>query len=98
MFLEDDVLSYFQVPKFWKTVQQNFFEIDFKKVRIFLKILEIEKFRKSWISIENFRKSKIFEILIFEKISIEIQLFWKFSISNFFRPQKYSKLFFFDQV
>ena len=46
---------------------------------------EIENFRKSWIRIKNFRKSKnrkVLKILIFLKISIQIQLFRKISISR----------------
>ena len=91
MFLEDDVLSYFQVPKFWKTVQQKFFEIDFKKVRIFLIFFWNRNFSKKLDFNWNFSKNQDFENFRFSKIFNWNPTFSKiFDFKNF---QIFSKYF-----
>ena len=67
-----------------------------KKFEIFLKIVEIGKFQKSWISIENFRffdfRKFIIEILLFE-----IFRFRKFSITIFEKFRSWFLKYLFDR-
>ena len=80
-----EILSFIQVPKFWKSIRQKFFEVDLKKFENFVKFFEkskiFEKLDFNW----NFLIFSIFEnfrFFDFRKFSIEIQLFRKFSISK----------------
>ena len=95
MFFDEVSLSFFQVPKFWKSLRQKFFEIDLKnilkKIWNFLRSKIFEKVGFQLKFFENRKNRKFSKISIFRKFSIEIHIFRNFPISSIFR--KFSNFF-----
>ena len=78
MFFEGRVPYFSQVPKFWKSIRQKFFEVDLKKFENFVKFFEkskiFEKLDFNW-KFSIFRFSKIFDFSIFEKFQLKSNFF-----------------------
>ena len=86
MFFEEGVHSFTQVPKFWKSIRQKFFEVDLKKFQNFVFFF--------W-KIENFRKVG-FQLKIFDFFDFRKFLIFRFS-KNFNWNPTFSKIFDFSK-